>query len=161
MHVVRRRVPASLTALVFALCVLVLIAPGPAGAVATFTVTRTDDPVPNGCAPADCSLREAIIAANNLAGADSITLPTATEPYTLTIAGFSEDAAATGDLDITDALNINGDGAGDTIINGNRDATVDRVFHVIGAVNLNISGVTIENGDGLGGGIYNEGGVYH
>ena len=27
-------------------------------------VTRTDDPVPNGCAPTDCSLREAVIAAN-------------------------------------------------------------------------------------------------
>ncbi len=61
---------------------------------------------------ATCSLREAIINANNnntsgsidcvsgAAGVDEIVLPAGT--YTLSIAGRSEDAAATGDLDITD-----------------------------------------------------------
>src|SRR5690349_19345257 len=50
------------------------------------------------------SLRSAIIAANAHAGADTILLPAGT--YTLTISGNNENAAATGDLDITDALTI-------------------------------------------------------
>ena len=33
------------------------------------TVTRTDDPTPNGCEPDDCSLREAIVDANAFPGA--------------------------------------------------------------------------------------------
>ena len=34
-----------------------------AGHAATYTVTRGDDPAPNGCAVSDCSLREALEAA--------------------------------------------------------------------------------------------------
>ena len=52
---------------------------------ATFDVTRMDDPAPNGCAVGDCSLREAILAANAAGGADIINLPTGT--YLLTIPG--------------------------------------------------------------------------
>ena len=51
-----------------------------------------------------------------------------TGTYTLTIAGTGEDAAATGDLDITDDLTITGAGSGLTIIDGN---SLDRVFDVI------------------------------
>lgn len=50
----------------------------------TFQVTRTNDPWPNGCLPGDCSLREAIEAAEaNAAGAgmDIVVLPAGT--YTL------------------------------------------------------------------------------
>jgi len=50
----------------------------------TFTVTRTDDPVPNGCLPTDCSLREAVIAANAGSGGDAIALPAG--DYRLTFA---------------------------------------------------------------------------
>ena len=39
--------------------------------------------------------------------------------FTLTIAGADENAAATGDLDITQDVTINGAGAGSTIIDGN------------------------------------------
>ena len=39
------------------------------GAGQTFIVTRTDDPAPNGCAAGDCSLREAVLAANANSGA--------------------------------------------------------------------------------------------
>ena len=49
---------------------------------AQYTITRVDDPLPNGCLPADCSLREAVIAANTNAGPDTITLPAVT--FTLT-----------------------------------------------------------------------------
>jgi len=64
----------------------------------TFVVTKTADTA-DGVCNADCSLREAIIAANALAGPDTITLPAGN--YVLTIAGDTgEDASATGDLDI-------------------------------------------------------------
>src|SRR5438105_4347922 len=46
------------------------------------------------------SLREAIIRSNATPGQETIALPAGT--YRLTLAGAYEDAAATGDLDITD-----------------------------------------------------------
>src|SRR5687767_3174871 len=75
-----------------------------AEAVTTISVTTTNDELN---ADGDCSLREAIQAANADAGvddcaagsgADTIALPAGA--YTLAIAGAGEDANATGDLDI-------------------------------------------------------------
>ena len=40
----------------------------------TFEVTRTTDSTPNGCTTGGCTLREAVIAANNRAGADTVLL---------------------------------------------------------------------------------------
>ena len=120
---------------------------------APFVVTKTADTA-DGVCDVDCSLREAIIAANALAGADTITLPASGVPYTLTIAGANEDAAATGDLDITADLAINGAGPLDSGISG---SNLDRVFHV--QAQVDISGVSVFNGvtTGNGGGIRNEG----
>ena len=67
----------------------------------TFEVTRTGDPAPGNCTPADCSLREAVGKANKTAGADAILLPNRRNPYRLTVAGTDEDLAADGDLDVT------------------------------------------------------------
>lgn len=101
-----------------------------------------------------CTLRAAIQETNALTGTDTIVLPAGT--YTLTIPGSDEDAAATGDLDITDSLAIAGAGAAMTIIAG---SGIDRVLHVSGSAE--ISGVTIAGGatDSIpgGGGILNEG----
>ena len=72
---------------------------------ATFTVTKTAD-TNDGICDGDCSLREAIIAANANPGADTIILPAGI--YTLTIPGTGEQAAATGDLDITQPVTISG-----------------------------------------------------
>src|ERR1051325_9972957 len=83
---------------------------------ATFTVTKTAD-TNDGVCDADCSLREAISAANANPGADTITLPAGT--YTLTLAnagGANEDNDATGDLDVNGSLTINGAGSASTII---------------------------------------------
>ena len=100
------------------------------------------------------SLREAIIAANNTAGSDTINLGAGT--YTMSIAGMGEDASFTGDLDITDDLTIVGLTPGLTQIDA---AGIDRVFHVH-AGTLTISDVTIRGGNagvaGLGGGIHIE-----
>jgi CSLREA domain-containing protein len=105
------------------------------GAGAVFVVTRTDDPAPDGCAVNDCSLREAIIAANATEAADTISLPGGT--YTLTRAGAAEDAASTGDLDITRDLTINGSGSSSPIIDA---GGLDRVIH---ARDPNFSGITV------------------
>ncbi len=118
---------------------------------ADFTVTKTADTADGTC-DADCSLREAISAANAAAGADTITLPAGT--YTLSIAGTGDDVNATGDLDATETVAINGTGSASTIIDG---GDIDRVFNTIsGTTDLTLNGVTVQNGDaGLedGGGV--------
>jgi len=133
------------------LAVLVLFSASAFVRAATFTVTKTAD-TNDGICDADCSLREAITAANANPGADTITLPAG--GYTLSIAGANEDANATGDLDITDSVVINGAGAATTIVDG---GAIDRVFHVIGGTST-ISGVTIQNG--LAPGASDGGGVF-
>lgn len=127
-----------------------------------FTVTREDDPAPDGCNVGDCSLREAIIAANGHAGEDLIDVLAGT--YILTIAGAGENFSATGDLDITDDITIMGAGAAVTVIDGNGSVTGDRVFHIPSAgVAVEISGVSITGGRAPagsgGGGINNAGDI--
>jgi CSLREA domain-containing protein len=126
--------------------------PMPVVHAANFTVTKFTD-TNDGTCDADCSLREAIIAANASSDLDTITLIAGT--YTLTITGTGEDAAATGDLDISTPLTITGAGPNKTIING---GAIDRVFHTISGTVV-ISGVAIRNGyviNSDGGGIRNE-----
>ncbi len=133
-----------------------------------FNVTKFIDTADGTC-DTDCSLREAIIAANASPGPDVIVLPgDNNNTYNLTIGGSAEDFAATGDLDITDDLAIvadeaNGDGAYNTIIQAGQAG--DRAFHVnsIGRPkNVEINGITISNGkadSSGGGGILCENGI--
>ncbi len=129
----------------------------------TITVNTTDDELNS---DGDCSLREALRAANTDAsvdtciagnGADTIIL--AAGIYTLSIPGTNEDAAGTGDLDIADDLTLTGSGALTTVIDGNH---IDRVIEVADSVTAHVSGVTIRNGESVsfafnGGGIANFG----
>jgi CSLREA domain-containing protein len=148
----------GLAALLFFCLVGAFVRTPPTQANTTFTVDRLDDAViATACTAAlnDCSLRGAIIAANNAAGADTIILPSGV--YTLMVSGAGENAAATGDLDITGNLTLSGDGAAITIVDGNQ---LDRVLDVIGAsTSVTITGVTIANGNSTaaGGGILNAG----
>jgi len=120
--------------------------------VPALVVTTTDDHADGAC-DGDCSLRDAIIAANAAAGGDTISLPAGT--YTLSITSTPEDLAAAGDLDITDNLVILGAGAADAIIDG---GALDRVFEILSGNTVEISGVTIRNGaHSNGGGIRNGG----
>jgi hypothetical protein len=91
-----------------------------------------------------CSLRAAIQEANATVAADTIILPAGL--YPLDVLGAGEDAAATGDLDITEPLTLQGAGAGSTFINGNRALAsgYDRVFDIY--ADATISGVTIQDG---------------
>jgi hypothetical protein len=113
-----------------------------ASAGAVLTVTRFDDPPPNGCAPNDCSLREAVIIANAPPGGHSIVLAAGT--YNLTRVGPDEDDALTGDLDLSENVTITGVGSASTIIDGN---DIDRILHVFSGVNANVSSLTLRNGD--------------
>ncbi len=117
---------------------------------ATFSVTQfTDD---SGACNANCSLREAILAANAAPSPDTINLPAGT--HSLSIAGAGEDGAASGDLDITEALTITGAGPGVTVVEAS--GLADRIFHVLTGT-VTISGVTIRYGSDVerGGGIVN------
>jgi len=124
----------------------------PQAGAADFNVTRTDDPAPNGCVSGvDCSLREAVVAANTAGSSNRILLPAGT--YTLSIAGAGEDLAATGDLDVdTGDLEVRGTGAGpdDTVI----DATglSDRIFDALPSGDMRILNLTLRGGSEVDGG---------
>jgi CSLREA domain-containing protein len=90
----------------------------------------------------NCTLRAAIQEANDCPGPDTINVPAGT--YLLTIAGTGEQAAATGDLDITDELTINGAGSATTIIDAN---ALDRAFHIRNGVST-INAIAVVNGLG-------------
>jgi CSLREA domain-containing protein len=124
-----------------------------------YVVTKTEDTNDGFCTTRDCSLREAVITANFCSGLKTIEIPTGA--YLLTLEGANENSGATGDLDISDNLRIEGvpGGAGVTI-DGNE---MDRVFHIrASATDVTISGVTIEGGyistgRARGGGVLNQG----
>lgn len=137
----------TLLALVAALAVPVG-APG-----ATFSVNSTADAVDaapgNGtCATAGgaCTLRAAVQEANALAGPDTVSLPAGT--FYLALAGAGEDAAATGDLDVTQQLEVVGAGRDETIVDGIGN---DGIFHVQPTVPFVVRAVTLRHGYGAAG----------
>ncbi len=106
--------------------------PSPIAWAATITVNTTTDEVNS---DGDCSLREAIIAANTDtavdacaagSGTDTIQLLSGTYTFAPAMAG-SDDDAAKGDLDVNDSLNLTGVGVTAPVIDAN---LIDRVFHV-------------------------------
>ena len=109
-----------------------------------------------------CTLRAAIQEANHTAsGGATIILPALLPGgfYTLQIPTSGSDDETTGDLNITNSMDIIGAGAASTIIDGNRSVTNARVFRIGSGVSVRISGVTVRNGQphGNGGGILNLG----
>ncbi|MBA3470341.1 MAG: CSLREA domain-containing protein [Herpetosiphonaceae bacterium] len=141
---------------IFLLCILAIAAArqgGPAHALTTITVTTVGDELNT---DGDCSLREAIQAANlNTAvdacaagvGADTIVLAAGT--YTISRSGI-DDTNANGDFDIIttnpsgERLTIQGAGAGSTRIDG---GSLDRVLHVVSQLSeLILIDVTVQQG---------------
>lgn len=99
------------------------------------------------------SLRAAIQESNVRPGAERINLPAGV--FNLSLLGFSEDGAFTGDLDISGTLTIVGAGSDQTFIDAN---DIDRVFHILPSATVSISNLTIRNGAMTsGGGIFVEG----
>jgi hypothetical protein len=126
-----------------------------------FDVDRTDDTAAaSACtaSPNDCSLRGAIIAGNTNLGADPVVInlqPATTYNLTLTNA-IQENAAATGDLDITTTLHtvtiVGGGSSGGnaSIIDAaglSSGALHDRAFHITGSgVSATFQDLVIQNG---------------
>ncbi|HZX92404.1 MAG TPA: CSLREA domain-containing protein [Rudaea sp.] len=93
-----------------------------------YNVTKTDDTFDGTC-DADCSLREAIEAANvatTNGEAGAVIVPAG--HYVLTRTGTGETDNATGDLDIRNDMAIYGTGMDQTIIDAN---SIDRVINVV------------------------------
>ncbi len=114
---------------------------------AVLTVTTITDELNT---DGDCSLREAVVAANTDtavdacgagSGADLIVLPAGT--YTLSLVGTGEDAAALGDLDVLAAVTFAGAGVDQTVLDGNGS---DRILHVL-ANGVVLNALTLSNGN--------------
>ena len=109
-----------------------------------YVVDRFTDTVSGGCtaAPGDCSLRVAILMANDDPGNDVIHLPAGT--YELSLVGQFDDGGRTGDLDVVDTVRIEGLGAEQTVIDA---GGIDRVFDVdVVGGGLTLRGVTVTGG---------------
>jgi CSLREA domain-containing protein len=113
----------------------------PAGAsAAEYRANLGDDRKPDGCAVAGCTLREAVQAANANPGSD-VVLVDPRRRYVLGLGATGEEAAATGDLDVTDEVAV--------VATRRRRATidaagVDRAFDLLADTEL--EGIAITNG---------------
>lgn len=136
-----------LLALVVCVVALAMVA-GPARAE-TFTVNSTADPGDGTCDASECTLREAVNAANGNGEADTITFDLPNNS-TITLGGNQ--------LEISSEMVIEGPGEDQLTVSGN-DAS--RVFYIDGA-NATIEGLTITQGFFVqpgGGGIFNDAGT--
>ncbi|HEV2902654.1 MAG TPA: CSLREA domain-containing protein, partial [Gaiellaceae bacterium] len=100
-----------------------------------------------------CTLRAAIQEANAIPGADAILVPAGT--YGLAIPPLNQNDITTGDLDITDSLEIRGAGAGSTFVDGGFPPAgappdvrgLDRIFEVlVDGGDVSFSGLTVSDG---------------
>jgi CSLREA domain-containing protein len=126
-----------------ALIVTLVFLPAGSFQASTFLVTKTDDTNDSVC-DGDCSLREAVGAANANVGSDDITVPAGNYLLFASHLSVEEDVA------------ISGSGRLSTIIDG---AGSGGIFRILPAVIAEISDVTIQNGNAYsgGGGIFNRG----
>jgi cysteine-rich repeat protein len=136
-----------------------LVTPAVLGAV-TLRVDRSDDTASaTACTDdiSDCSLRGAIIKANQTSGQDTILLPAGS--FYLTVNGGGEDTQ--GDLDITDSVVLQGMGSGLTIVDGNSGTFLDRIIQTHNTISVGIYDLTLRNAktSSNGGAIYNKEGV--
>ncbi len=95
----------------------------------------------------NCTLRAAVLESNASPGADTINLPEGL--YFLSMTG-TDDLGFVGDLDITEAVTIQGEGMGSSIIDG---MGVDRIFHLLSSTaSLALLDMSITNGFEIFGG---------
>ncbi len=107
---------------------------------ASFTVINLND---DGAG----SLRQAIVDANSAAGTDTIRFQ---EGLTGTI------TLTTGQLEITDSLDLEGPGAATITVSGNNASKVFYIYSATAELDVSISGLTITGGnDQIGAGIFN------
>ena len=146
--------------MVVALAGAMALLPAASAGAETFRVNTRTDHAPGACTQADCTLREAVRAANSAAGGDLIKLKGARKPYRLTRRGDEEDQAKKGDLDLgNEPLEIKGASASRSVI---EQTERDRVIDVPGnsAAIVHLARLTITGGraaDGPGAGIHSRG----
>src|SRR5262245_27482946 len=111
-----------------------------------------------------CTLRAAVMEANQLPGADTIKL--GAQEYSLSIPSGVEPNAALGDLNITGALTIDGEGERSTIVEASATSWQDAHYRIFNtenfAIDVTFTDMTIRRGhDGFGGavGLGNQGSV--
>ncbi|MGN6202622.1 MAG: choice-of-anchor Q domain-containing protein [Solirubrobacterales bacterium] len=145
----------SLICLAALTCAVSLALPALAGAAITVNTTADQAPSASSCqgVPGDCSLRQAISWAGELADG-TVILPAG--HYTLTLKDVEEEANESGDLDITNGsqVQILGAGARNTVIDA--AGLEERVFDVHPTASLVLSRLTVTGGEALdrdGGGI--------
>jgi CSLREA domain-containing protein len=124
----------------FLAAVLLIAAAAPPARAAVFIPTKLTDSADGAC-DSDCSLREAVLAANAASGPDFIVLGPGT--HALSLAGANEDLGATGDLDVTGDLAIVGREPASTVIDANQ---IDRAFDVLAGVELELTNLTVTGG---------------
>ena len=100
---------------------------------ANLTVTKAED-TNDGVCDADCSLREAVVAA---APSDTIVFSSLfNTPQTITL--------MIGEMAFNKDLTITGTGSDNVIISGNN---LGRIFYITGGATVNISGITLRDGN--------------
>ncbi len=150
--------PKSLSWRVLALLALGLLLAAAAGSAAggmdhtPIVVTEFDDDAPlppDHCTPVACTLRQAVILANNIPGRDTIILPAGTYDLVLGygVDSMYEDGALRGDIDVTDDLVIVGAGMDQTVITS-QWLGPERAFDVLPGATLRVSGLTVSHIDG-------------
>ncbi len=117
----------------------------------TLKVNTGADLALNGCTKDDCSVREAIIAANRHKGKDTVVLRSG-RLHGLAILGTDEDKSKTGDLDVRGKTTIKASKKEPAVIHANG---IDRVLHVLAktkVIGLELTGgLTAQNSvQGLG-----------
>jgi CSLREA domain-containing protein len=109
----------------------------------TFVVTQAGDPAPGAC-NANCSLREAVIAANERNGDDVVRL--AKRTYRITRDTALEDLGETGDLDVHDDLTIAGRGPR-SVIDGEWEPIGDALILAHADVDLALRDLSVRDGE--------------
>ncbi|HKF83179.1 MAG TPA: right-handed parallel beta-helix repeat-containing protein [Solirubrobacterales bacterium] len=113
----------------------VLLCLAGSAAAQTYTVTRTDDPNPAPCEPTNCSLRQALEAANATTAVDDVVVvPASTEAYLLEY----EELA----LPIADEVEVRGAGADKTVVRGDGKESI----FFVGPFEATLTGLTITGG---------------
>lgn len=127
------------------------LAGGSPAAADTLEVTRHSDPAPGRCKPNDCSLREAILAANARPGRDTVVLPDRRPAYELSreneVPLVGEDTSRRGDLDVTGPLTLRHPGRGRATIDAQG---IDRVLHVLPGGAATLVAVKLTGGGNVG-----------
>jgi predicted outer membrane repeat protein len=133
-------------------CGLALAALAPAALANTYHPNKTGDHAPNGCSQNDCTLREAVITANNHPGADTIVLRGGKTYRRSGTPGSNEDFAADGDLDVRSPLTIKSSSRRLATVNAQHNERVFEVPYTSGssASRLDLQRLKVMNGSMTG-----------